>query len=113
PGGNLPLNHADAAGRFRRAAEVGHKGAARSLGLLYFAGSGVPYEPEQGMQWFRISAAAGDGPARSEFGNLLLSGMGEEDDRVLIYKGFEQAAESGDLVAAYNCAGCMSHDVGV
>ena len=110
---SLPPNHAEAASWFRRAAEAGHKGAARSLGLLYFAGAGVPYDPEQGMRWFRISAAAGDGPARSEFGNLLLSGMGEENDRVLIYKGFEQAAASGDPVAAYNCAVCLSHGVGV
>jgi len=56
------------------------------------------------MQWFRISAAAGDGPARAELGNLLLTGIGEEDDRFLIYKGYEQAAASGDPVAAYNCA---------
>jgi TPR repeat protein len=112
-GGNLPPNHAEAASWFRRAAEAGHKSAARSLGLLYFAGAGVPYDPEQGMRWFRISAAAGDGPARSELGNLLLTGMGEEDDRVRIYKGFEQAAASGDLVAAYNCAVCLSHGVGV
>jgi TPR repeat protein len=112
-GGNLPPNHAEAASWFRRAAEAGHKSAARSLGLLYFAGAGVPYDPEQGMRWFRISAAAGDGPARSELGNLLLTGMGEEDDRVRIYKGFEQAAAAGDLVAAYNCAVCLSHGVGV
>lgn len=112
-GGNSPPNHAEAASWFRRAADAGHKGAARSLGLLYFSGAGVPYDPERGMQWLRISAAAGDGPARSEFGNLLLSGMGEENDRVLIYKGFEQAAASGDLMAAYNCAVCLSLGVGV
>jgi uncharacterized protein len=112
-GGNLPPDHAEAARWFRRAAEAGHKGAARSLGLLYFAGAGVPHDPEQGMQWFRISAAAGDGPARAELGNLLLTGMGEEDDRFRIYKGYEQAAASGDPVAAYNCAVCLSHGVGV
>ena len=112
-GGKLPPNHAEAASWFRRAAVAGHKGAARSLGLLYFAGAGVPHDPEQGMQWFRISAAAGDGPARAELGNLLLTGMGEEDDRVRIYKGFELAAASGDPVAAYNCAVCRSHGVGV
>ena len=112
-GGKLPPNHAEAASWFRRAAVAGHKGAARSLGLLYFAGAGVPHDPEQGMQWFRISAAAGDGSARAELGNLLLTGMGEEDDRVRIYKGFEQAAASGDPVAAYNCAVCRSHGVGV
>ena len=112
-GGNLPPNHTEAASWFRRAAEAGHKGAARSLGLLYFAGDGVPRDPEQGMQWLRISAAAGDGPARADLGNLLLIGIGEEDDRVRIYKGFEQAAASGDLVAAYNCAVCLSHGVGV
>ena len=113
-GGNLSPNRAEAASWFRRAAEAGHKGAARSLGLLYFAGDGVPHDPEQGMQWLRISAAAGDGPARAELGNLLLIGsIGEEDDRVRIYKGFEQAATSGDLVAAYNCAVCLFHGVGV
>jgi TPR repeat protein len=111
-GGNLPPNHAEAASWFRRAAEAGHMGAARSLGLLYFAGAGVPHDPEQGIRWLRISAA-GDGPARAEFGNLLLTGMGEEDDRVRLYKGFEQAAASGDPVAAYNCAVCLAHGVGV
>jgi TPR repeat protein len=33
--------------------------------LLYFAGAGVPHDPEQGMQWFRISASAGDGARRA------------------------------------------------
>ena len=64
-GGNLPPNHAEAANWLRHAAEAGHKGAARSLGLLYFAGAGVPHDSEQGLQWFRISAAGGDEQARA------------------------------------------------
>jgi hypothetical protein len=46
-------------------------------------------------------------------GNLLLTGMGEQDDRVRLYLGFEQAAASGDPVAAYNCAVCLAYGVGV
>jgi TPR repeat protein len=39
--------------------------------------------------------------------------MGEEDDRIRLYSGFEQAAASGDAVAAYNCAVCLAYGVGV
>ena len=112
-GGNLSPNHAEAASWFRRAAEAGHKGAARSLGLPLFCRSWRPAGSRAGHAVAPHPAAAGDGPARAELGNLLLIGMGEEDDRVRIYKGFEQAAASGDPVAAYNCAVCLSHGVGV
>src|SRR5258708_23876616 len=65
------------------------------------------------MAWLGVSAAAGDGPARAELGNLLLNGFGDEDDHVRICRGFERAAASGDPVAAFNDAVCLSHGVGV
>jgi TPR repeat protein len=89
-----------------------HKGAARSLGPSYFSDAGIAHDPAQGMRWLRIFAASGDGPARAKLGNLLLTGLGNEDDRVSLYQGFEQAA-SGDPVAAYNCAVCLALGVGV
>ena len=47
-GGNLPPNYAEAAMWFRRAAEAGHTGAARALGMLHLTGAGVAARPGGG-----------------------------------------------------------------
>ena len=60
-GGKLPPNYAEAAMWFRRAAEAGHRGAARALGMLHLTGAGVPRDSEEAARWFRVSAEAGDG----------------------------------------------------
>jgi hypothetical protein len=54
----------------------------------------------------------GDEPARADLGNLVLSGRGAPE--LLNVPGwFEQAADGGDLVAAFNFAVCLAEGVGV
>ncbi len=111
-GGKLPPNHAEAASWFRRAAQAGHKGAARALGLLYLNGAGVARDPEEAALWLRASADSADAPVNAELGNLLLKGEGKADDCIRTCRNFEQAAASGDLVAAFNYGVCLAQGVG-
>ena len=113
-GGALPPNYAEAAMWFRRAAEAGHRTAARALGMLYLTGAGVGRDSEEAARMVPPSP-----PRRAiqtpqaDLANLLLHGFGEEDDGARTREWFEQAAASGDLVAAFNFGVCLAEGVGV
>src|ERR1700737_3887855 len=47
------------------------------------------------------------------FANLVLDGAGSAEDRGRVAHWFEQAAASGDLVAAFNLGLCLDKGVGV
>ena len=48
-----------------------------------------------------------------DLGNLLLRGHGDEQDSIRTREWFEQAAESGDLIAAFNFGVCLAEGVGI
>ena len=98
----LPSNHAEAAIWYRRAAEAGHRKAARALGLLYLTGAGVARDGDEAAHWLRISAEAGDLQARADLANFSLRGVGGLEDQAKARQWLEQAAASGDLVEAFN-----------
>ncbi len=50
-------DYATAFAKCMKAAEAGHAGAQRDLGLLYFKGAGVPQDDVQAHKWFNIAAA--------------------------------------------------------
>ncbi|HUW80999.1 MAG TPA: tetratricopeptide repeat protein [Acidocella sp.] len=113
--GDLPPSYAEAAGWFRIAAEGGHSDAARSLGMLYLTGAGVPRDPDEAAIWFRRAAEAGDPAAQSDLASLLLSGRTNPTltEPPPVHEWFEQAAEAGDPVGAFNYAVCLAQGVGV
>jgi TPR repeat protein len=110
-GAALPPNHAEAAIWYRRAAEAGHRTAARALGLLYLTGAGVARDPDEAARWLRISAQAGDLQARADLANLSLRGVGNQDP-VEARQWLEQAAASGNLAAAFNLGVCLAEGLG-
>ena len=55
----------------------------------------------------------GDRQAQADLANLLLSGNGSAEDGQRTRELFEQAAGSGDLVAAFNLGVCLAEGVGV
>ena len=48
---------------FRKAAEQGHAGGQRSLGICYAYGEGVVEDKEEAVKWYRKAAEQGDGLA--------------------------------------------------
>jgi uncharacterized protein len=110
--GSLPPNYTEAAIWYRRAAEAGHQLAARALGTLYLTGAGMVQDKYEAARWLRASGEKGNRGAQVELANLLLEDGGP-DDRATVAKWFEDAAQSGDLVAAFNVGVCLARGVGV
>jgi len=111
----LPPNYAEAAIWFRAAAEGGHRPSARALGMLYLLGSGVPRDGDEAAKWLRLAAEAGDQVAQADLATLLLKK--QINPRITtpppVFDWFEKAAETGDMVGAYNYAMCLAEGVGV
>ena len=60
----VPLDYAEAALWYRRAAEQGNPGCQFLLGFLYSTGRGVPKDFVQAHFWFSVSAARGSDASR-------------------------------------------------
>ena len=114
-GGTLPPNFAEAAIWFRLAAEAGHRPSAHALGILYLTGAGVPRDADESAIWLRRAAEAGDPDAQSNLASLLLNRRTNPNitEPAPVHEWFEQAAEAGDLVGAFNYAVCLAQGVGV
>src|SRR5262249_18302660 len=111
-GGELPPNYAEARIWLQRAAERDHAAAARMLGQLHLSGADGAADPTMASFWLRRAAVLGYAPARADLGNLVLSGRGAPE--ALDVRGwFEQAADAGDLIAAFNFAICLAEGIGV
>ena len=113
-GGKLPPNYAEAAMWFRRAAEAGHRGAARALGMLHLTGAGVPRDAGgSGALVPRLGRGRRSDGARWISPTCCCAAQGGTEDAIRTREWFEQAAASGDLVAAFNFGVCLAEGVGV
>ncbi len=56
----LPLDPAQAAEWYRRAADKGHAGAQMNLAMMYLDGQGVPRDVPQAVAWYEKAADGGD-----------------------------------------------------
>ena len=87
---------------------------ARALGMLHLTGAGVPRDQEEAAQLVpRLGRRRATPDARVDLANLLLRGQAATEDAVRTREWFEQAAASGDLVAAFNFGVCLAEGVGV
>lgn len=99
---------------YRRAAEKGHCISQFIWGRALLLGIGVDADPLAGETWLRRAALQGNSDAAVFLGALKAAeGLGGEEDRMRICRQFERAALSGDPVAAFNCAVCLTHGFGV
>jgi TPR repeat protein len=96
----------------KRAADQGHAAASRMLGQLHFTGAAGEVDRGTAALWLHRAAAKGDKPAQADLGNLALS-EGSAADQLNVRDWFEQAADGGDLIAAFNFAICLAEGVGV
>jgi uncharacterized protein len=128
-----------AADWYRKAAAIGMSRAAYALGLMYQAGDGVPADQKLARQYFRQALAGGVTAARSHLAALgdpagaATAGKTETRDpglaafdqaqELLLRRTPEslrqaavllhQAAEKGNLLAAYNLGYCYDKGIGV
>lgn len=93
-GAGVPVDFAQAAMWFRKAAEQGYVDAQCELGFLLQIGAGVPVDPSEALRWYRSAAERGHATAMDSLGAMYFRGEGTPVDRV---RGFTY------LVAAQAC----------
>ena len=89
-GRGVPQDHAEAAKRYRRAAEpeCDNKDAQYRLGILYRQGLGVPKSAESAAKWWTmaVNGLFGNSEARYQLGELYYLGEGVPQDRAMAAK---------------------------
>jgi TPR repeat protein len=70
----LPLDPAQAAEWYRRAADKGHAGAQMNLAMMYFDGQGVARNVGQAVAWYEKAAGGGDAIAMLNLGSIYETG---------------------------------------
>ena len=91
-----------AAALFREAAEAGSPEAQNSLGRMYKAGRGVPYDPREAATWLERAARQGYAPAQNSLGLMYLNGEGVRRDPRQAYVWLERAVRQGQPGAELN-----------
>ena len=92
-----------------RLAAQGDIVAQYNLGLMYFAGQGVPQDYGQAAKWFRKAAERGDAPAQYSLGLIYQAGQGVGRDALEAAMWYRKAAEQG-YVYAQSILGFMYGD---
>lgn len=86
---------------YMRAAEGGHAESQYQVGFRYRRGLGVAADPARAMDWFRRAAAAGNGYAKEDLGELYETGEFGPRDAALAFQYTLEAAQSGQVVCAH------------
>jgi len=92
---------AEAAQRFRQAAERGHAAAAYDLGEAYNDGRGVNKDLNEGAKWINAAASRGDPRAQYAVGAALYSNAKSDQDRARAVRYLGNAASQGHAGAQY------------
>jgi len=95
-------DYATALREWRPLAEVGLAGAQLRLGIMYYAGQGVPQDYAEAVKWWRLAAAQGLADAQSNLGAMYHNGRGVPQDYVLAHMWANLAAAQGNETAAKN-----------
>lgn len=88
---------ADGLSWVQAAATQGHSPAMARLGRLYRDGIGVPADPYQAVEWFRVAGEGGFLPARIDLALMLAAGKGSHQDQVEAWALLESASASLSL----------------
>jgi hypothetical protein len=82
-GFGMPVDLAQAAAWYLKAASQGNTDAQFNLGAMYEHGVGMPPDPAQAARWYLPAAEGGDIDALSNLGVLYEKGAGVPQDKVL------------------------------
>jgi len=83
-------------------AEAGDPDAQVKLGLMYFAGEGVPRDRAEAAKWMRLAAEQGHADAQNYLGIFNKWGTGVAENDAEATKWFRLAAEQGHADAQNN-----------
>ena len=104
---------AEAAQRFRQAADRGHGPAAYELGEAYNNGRGVAKDINAGAKWINAAASRGEPRAQYAVGAAYYNGAGVEQDYVRAVRYLTDSAEQDNADAQYLLGECYANGRGV
>jgi TPR repeat protein len=104
---------AEAAARFREAAEDGHAAAAYELAQAYREGRGIEQDDEKAAHWFTTAAERGDPRAQYLLGTAYYSGAGVDQDYEIAAVWLGKAAVQGHVRAQFLLAVAFANGRGV
>jgi TPR repeat protein len=94
-GRGVPQSDADAATRFRKAAEAGDPDGMIKLGYMYATGRGVPQSDADAFGWYRKAADAGNPDGMYGVGAMYADGRGVPQSDAEAAAWFRRAADAG------------------
>jgi hypothetical protein len=94
-GDGTPLDFAQAAAWFEKAAEQGHSAAQLNLGILLYQGQGIAKDAVKAAALFRQAADRGTADAQFYLGVMYFHGDGVAQDVIQAYAWLDRAASSG------------------
>ncbi len=94
-------NYEEALKKLTPAATAGYAPAQCYLGSLYFDGSGVEMDREEGVAWWTRAAEQGDALAQGNLGFAYAEGIGAKQDREQSVKWYMKAAEGDEENSAF------------
>ncbi len=94
-------------------AEQGDAFAQLKLGLMYYAGEGVPKNYAEAVRWHRKAAEQGNADAQTSLGLMYRGGKGVPKSYVEAAKWFRKAAEQGHASAQVYLGGMYLEGEGV
>lgn len=86
----------------KASAEAGDPKAQGDVGIMYYAGKGLPRDYQQARYWFRRAADQGETSAEALYGTLCLGGIGGPVDLPEARRRIEAAAKKGDTDSQFN-----------
>jgi uncharacterized protein len=96
---------------YRQIAREGHPAAQFRLGDMYAQGQGVDEDPDQAMEWFKLSAGQGYALAQNALGDIYAAGKTVPRDVVAAESWYRRAAVQGEAKSQYSIG--VMHAIGV
>ena len=112
-GDGTPVNEAEAARWFERAAKEGDAIAAYRLGTLYERGRGVPADAQKAVEWYSAAAKQGNRKAMHNLAVAYAQGSGVKQDYAQAAQWFSRAANLGLADSQFNLAVLYERGMGV
>jgi localization factor PodJL len=112
-GDGTPVNEAEAARWFERAAAQGDAIAEYRLGTLYERGRGVPADARKATDWYAAAAKQGNRKAMHNLAVAYAQGSGVKKDYALAAQWFSKAANLGLADSQFNLAVLYERGMGV
>ena len=98
---------------YRKAADLGHPEAIRSLGSCYAMGKGVSQCHEEAVAWYYRAADLGDAKAMYNIGICCANGWGVALSHEEAVTWYRRAADKGNATAMWNLGLCYANGRGV